>query len=108
PLQLIGDDDLVARLDQPDDVDALPLPGSRPASLEDPSAIERGVGRAREGQVFCEVLLEELTVSGGEGSVELSGELLAVGSHGGAPTRSWPKSSITRPPRPRVRKLNPQ
>src|SRR5215207_10481053 len=107
-LQLVGDDDLVAGLDQADDVDPLPLPRAGPAALEEAPPIEVRIGRAREGQVFCEVLLEELAVSGGEGGVELSGELRAGGSHPGDPTRSWPNSSIRRPPRPRVRKLNAQ
>src|SRR5918992_2964511 len=79
---LVGDDHLVARLDQADEVEALAPPRPGPAALEVAVAVELGVGRGGEQEVVAQALLEEAPVSGGEGGVGVAGDLLSVGGHG--------------------------
>jgi hypothetical protein len=61
---LIGNDHLVARLDQPDELEVLAATGARPATLEVPVTVELWVRWRREKKVIAQPLLEEAPVAG--------------------------------------------
>jgi hypothetical protein len=61
---LIGNDHLVARLDQPDELEVLAATGARPATLEVAVTVELWVRWRREEKVIAQPLLEEAPVAG--------------------------------------------
>ena len=61
---LIGDDYLVARLNQPDELEVLAAAGAGPATLEVAVTVELRVRRRREEKVIAQALLEEAPVPG--------------------------------------------
>ena len=61
---LICDDHLVARLDQPDELEVLAAAGAGPAALEVAVTVELWVRWRREEKVVAEPLLEEAPVAG--------------------------------------------
>jgi hypothetical protein len=61
---LIGNDHLVARLDQPDELELLAAAGARPATLEVAVTVELWVRWRREEKVSAQALLEEAPVAG--------------------------------------------
>ena len=63
---LIGNDHLVARLDQPDKLEALAAAGAGPATLEVAVTVELWVRWRREEKVIAQALLEEAPVAGCE------------------------------------------
>lgn len=60
---LIGDDHLIARLDQPDELEALTPPRPRPAPLEVAVTVELRVRRGGEEEVVAQSLFEEASVA---------------------------------------------
>ena len=63
-VRLIGNDHLVARLDQPDKLEVLAAAGAGPATLEVAVAVELWVRWRREEKVIAQALLEEAPVAG--------------------------------------------
>ena len=61
---LIGNDHLVARLDQPDELEVLAAAGAGPATLEVAVTVELWVRWRREEKVIAQALLEEAPVAG--------------------------------------------
>ena len=61
---LIGNDHLVARLDQPDELEVLAAAGAGPATLEVAVTVELWVRWCREEKVIAQALLEEAPVAG--------------------------------------------
>jgi hypothetical protein len=76
---LIGDDYLVARLDQPDDIEVLAPPRPGPATLKVAVTIELRVGRGGEEEVIAQAVLEEAAVAGCKCDIGVANNLLAVG-----------------------------
>ena len=60
----VGDDHLVAGLDQPDELEVLASAGAGPATLEVAVTVEFRVRRGGEDEVIAQTLLEEATVAG--------------------------------------------
>jgi hypothetical protein len=60
----IGNDHLVARLDQPDELEVLAAAGAGPATLEVAVTVELWVRWRREAKVSAQALLEEAPVAG--------------------------------------------
>ena len=61
---LIGNDHLVARLDQTDELEVLAAAGAGPATLEVAVTVELWVRWRREEKVIAQALLEEAPVAG--------------------------------------------
>ena len=61
---LIGNDQLVACLDQPDELEVLAAAGAGPATLEVAVTVELWVRWRREEKVIAQALLEEAPVAG--------------------------------------------
>ena len=61
---LIGNDHLVACLDQPDELEVLAAAGAGPATLEVAVTVELWVRWRREEKVIAQALLEEAPVAG--------------------------------------------
>jgi hypothetical protein len=61
---LIGNDHLVARLDQPDELEVLAAASAGPATLEVAVTVELWVRWRREEKVIAQALLEEAPVAG--------------------------------------------
>jgi hypothetical protein len=76
---LIGDDDLVARLDQTDELEVLAPAGSWPATLEEAVTVEIRVRRRGKAEVSAQTLLEEAPVTGCKRRIKGAGDLFAVG-----------------------------
>ena len=75
----VGDDHLVARLDQPDELEVLSPAGSRPATLEVTVTVELRVRRGGEEEVMAQALLEEAPVASRKRGIGVANDLLAVG-----------------------------
>ena len=76
---LVGDDDLVARLDQPDELEVLAPAGAWPAALEEAVTVELRVRWRGEEEVIAQTLVEEAPIAGCKGRIEVADDLLAVG-----------------------------
>ena len=76
---LVGDDDLVALLDQADELEVLGPPGSWPATLKEAVTVEIRVRWRGEAEVNAQTLLEEAPVTGCKRRIEGADDLLAVG-----------------------------
>jgi hypothetical protein len=91
----VGDDDLVARLDQPDEIEVLAPAGPGPATLEVAVTVELRVRRCGEEEVIAQALLEEAPVAGRKRGIGVANDLFAVGD--GRPSLvSPPHSSSAR------------
>src|SRR5215217_4791259 len=77
---VVGDDNLIARLDDPGEVKRPPASGSRPASLEVAGPIEVGVRRRVEAQAGGEEYLDPFAVAGGECLEYVTCQVGSVGS----------------------------
>ena len=78
-IAFVGDDDLVAGLDQPDELEVLASPRARPATVEVTVSVELRVWRGGEEKVIAEALIEEAAVPGCECGIGVANDLLAVG-----------------------------
>ena len=76
---LIGNDHLVARLDQPDELEVLAAAGAGPATLEVAVTFELWVRWRREEKVIAQALLEEAPVAGRKRGICVASDLFAVG-----------------------------
>ena len=76
----VGDDDLVARLDQPDEIEVLAPAGPGPATLEVAVTVELRVRRCGEEEVIVQALLEEAPVAGCKRGIGVANDLFAVGN----------------------------
>ena len=76
---LVGDDDLVARLDQPDELEVLAPAGAWPAALEEAVTVELRVRRRGKEEVIAQMVVKEAPVTGSERLIEVADDLLAVG-----------------------------
>src|SRR4051794_9879345 len=78
PARLVGDTDLIAGLDQPDDLELLERVGVGPAALEVGRAVDAVVARAVEREVAAEDALEEVAVARLVGAVVIAHSLLSI------------------------------
>lgn len=76
---LIGNDHLVARLDQPDELEVLAAAGAGPATLEVAVTVELWVRWRREEKVIPQALLDEAPVAGCKRGICVASDLFAVG-----------------------------
>jgi len=76
----VGDDDLVARLDQPDEIEVLAPAGPGPATLEVAVTVEVRIRRRGEEEVIAQALLEEAPVAGCKRGIGVVNDLFAVGN----------------------------
>jgi hypothetical protein len=75
----VGDDHLVAGLDQPYELEVLASAGAGPATLEVAVTVEFRVRRGGEDEVIAQTLLEEATVAGCKRGIRIASDLFAVG-----------------------------
>jgi hypothetical protein len=85
---LVGDDHLVAGLDQPDEIEVLTLPRPRPTSLEVAVTVELGVRRGGEDEIVAQAPFKEPSITGRKGSIGVAGDLLAIGA-------DWPSLVVS-------------
>lgn len=76
---LVGDDHLIARLDQPDELEVLTPPRRGPAPLEVAVTVELRVRRGGEEEVVAQSLFEEASVARCKSGIRVADDLLAVG-----------------------------
>ncbi len=97
---LVSHDHLVARLDQPDEIEVLVPPRPRPATLKVAVTVEFWVRRGGEDEVITQALFEEAPVAGSKCGIGVANNLLAVGGDRPSlvlpPTASAPDDSRTR------------
>jgi hypothetical protein len=75
----VGDDHLVARLDQPDELEMLAPASPGPATLEEAVTVELRVRWRGEDEVIAQALLEEAPVAGCKRAIGVANDLFAVG-----------------------------
>ena len=91
----VGDHHLVARLDQPDELEVLAAAGPGPATLEVAVAVELRVRWGGKDEVIAQALFEEAPVAGCKRGIGVANDLLAVGD--GRPSLTpLPRSSFAR------------
>src|SRR4051812_46833284 len=78
-LGFVSDDDRVAGLDQPDDLEVLAPAGAGPATLEVAVTVEPRVRRGGEDEVVAQVFLVEAPVSSCKRRIGIANDLFAIG-----------------------------